>query len=249
MDQIDGLSLCGSISFNVLLSSAQARCRKTSILVVAAETGQMTRPEDNTGVALPLSLEDAARATREILKVVDSLISRGGKVVDAYRWYKRKEAARHLDVLRFKEGGFVNLVRKIASGEFDEKEISAINSLMDETRLEVEESMHQLRRFSHILREQIGIQSAMKLEDILYSMWGKGQIRIDLHEITSRYHSGSKIEAGIHAERVLSKIETINREIISLHETILRERKAAKSLPLRRPKNPDPKKRGRAAAK
>jgi len=110
---------------------------------------------------------DAAKALREVLKIFDDLVKRGGKAVDAYRWYQRKKAARALDVLRFKEGGVANVLRRIAAGQFKQSDIDEVNALLDRTRPEVDESIDQLRRLTYLLREQLGMDAAMALEQII----------------------------------------------------------------------------------
>src|SRR4051794_12974674 len=110
----------------------------------------------------------AAKGLREIFNMVDDVVARGGKAVDAFRWYQRKKAARALDVLRFKEGGFVNVLRRIASGDFGDDDVAALKAITERTRPDVEESVQQLAKLRDMIRVEVGVESAMYLEQILY---------------------------------------------------------------------------------
>jgi len=129
--------------------------------------------------------QDAAKAVREIFKIIDDLVARGGKVVSVYRRHQRRKAARALDVLRFKEGNFLPVLRKMAYGDFMEADIIKINEILDRTRPDVEDSRVKLRGLAHFIREHIGITSAMKLEDIIDGERGKDEVRYSLADLAN----------------------------------------------------------------
>jgi hypothetical protein len=76
--------------------------------------------------------------------------------------------------IKVQRGGFINVLRKIASGDFTQADINAVNEILARTRPHVEQSIDQLVKLAGLIREHIGIESSMRLEDILYGDAGKG---------------------------------------------------------------------------
>lgn len=185
----------------------------------------------NAQESAPWSFHDAAKALREILKIFDDLVKRGGKAVDAYRWYQRKKAARALDVLRFKEGGFIDVLRRIAAGQFKQSDLDQINAILKRTGPEVKESIYQLERLTDLLREQLGMGAAMALEDIISSGRSKDAVRMGLMELadirltTSSKHAEIASKHSEIAHNILMSVLELNDRIISLHELLLTETK------------------------
>src|SRR3954447_11980423 len=124
---------------------------------------------NDQSLEMPGSFQDAAKAGEKVLDIVERLISHGGKVLEKYQWYRRRKAAYALNVLRFKEGGFINIVRRIAGGQFTESDVAAINAMLEKSEPQVAESIDHLRRLAHLIREEIGMWPAIQLEHILDS--------------------------------------------------------------------------------
>ncbi len=181
---------------------------------------------------LPFSLQDAAKASRQILSLLDDIAKRGGKVVKFYQGRQRKKAARRLDYLRFHEGGMVNPLRKIASGDFMRDDIDALRKELYATAEFVGEAIGTLRSYRNSIREQLSIESAILLEEIIDGEDGKNNIRQFLHTIAGvpfDAHDGRRKEyiQGA-AIRVLRKIDIMNKNIIDLHNSLLAGKKVAK---------------------
>jgi hypothetical protein len=186
------------------------------------------------------SLQDGARAVRDLFKIIDDLVKHGGKALDSYRWYRRRKAARALNALRFREGGVLDLLRKIARGDFTEADVRAINVHLQASKIEVDESIEQLRKLVDLIREQISMEAAMRLEKIIEGPQTKGFVRYSLAELS--YLNLDSERRGWdapqeEAKRIVSSIEALNNEIVELHEVILRDR--AKGRKTAKPSSPE----------
>jgi hypothetical protein len=179
-------------------------------------------------LALPLSLEDAAKATKQIFKIFDEIAKRGGAVAERYNMHRRRKAADGLDYLRFGEGGSLTNVARIARGEFDVKDFEVVGQRMDETATAVESTISDLlsSRNTKLVREKIGIEALTLLEKIVYGEHGKGgkrSVRKALYEIRS--FGNDPDAAQQKAREILQMIDELNQNIFDLHNALLKQKK------------------------
>jgi hypothetical protein len=168
--------------------------------------------------------KDAAKAIREIIKIFDDVVAWASKIIEVRRRHQLKKAARALNVLRFKEGGFVNILRKIETGDFTEADVAAINDIMHRTRREVVQSFTDLHGLTDLIRERVGLASAAMLEGILYGDRSKDSVRSGLNGLTQTYlASDQRISIQKQAHTILADIAELNLEIIRLHDVLIEE--------------------------
>jgi hypothetical protein len=179
-------------------------------------------------LAFPFSLQDIAKALREIIQIFDDVAKRSDKVVKFYRARGRKIAAKKLDYLRFHEGGMIKQLRVIASGEFSEADIDELQNELRATADGVDDAIAMLSDYRDAIREQLSLKTAIVLEDIIAGDDGKNTIRQFLFEIShhgpldnEHYRKGVQANA-IH---VLRKIDVLNRNIIDLHDSLIEGKK------------------------
>jgi hypothetical protein len=170
------------------------------------------------------SFHDGAKAVGEIFKIVDDLVRHGGKAVAAYRWYQRRKAARALDALRFEAGGIIDILRKIEDGKSTKEDLEELKDRLQVTEVDVDSGIKQLIKLKYLLREQISMEAAIRLEQIIDGVpdeKGKRAIRGGLRDLC---RLDSYRDARRNAKHLIGSIEALNRRIIALHEVILRDK-------------------------
>jgi hypothetical protein len=185
-----------------------------------------------TVMDFPFGLQDITKAFREIIKMFDDVAKRSGKVVKFYKARGRKDAAKHLDYLRFHEAGMVKQLRVIASGDFSAADVNELKGELKNTAAGVSDAIQVLRGYRDAIREQLSLETAIVLEEIIEGENGKSTIRLLLDRIShapadlgnERYKSLVQE----HALRSIRKIDVMNSNIIDLHNSLLEGKKIRK---------------------
>lgn len=194
----------------------------------------------------PFSLQDAAKALREVFRLLDDFAKRGGKVAKFLRERQRRKAAALLDELRFKEGGSVTILRSVASGHYEKEDIDALRAQMGTTSQGISEAIRLLGDYKRALREQLSIEALILLENIVEGEDGKMSTRQLINMVCIHTDRGDTREAQVAAGRALQKIETLNKNIIDLHNALILGRKVKNEA--KRRKRATPKKQKAASA-
>jgi hypothetical protein len=179
----------------------------------------------------PFSLQDITKALREVIRIFDDVAKRSGKVVKFYRSRGWKDAAKNLDYLRFPEGGIVKQLRLIAAGEFSETDTKELEEQLNATADGVGHAIATLTGYRNAIREQLSLETAIVLEQIINGENGKNNIRRLLFSITRDGRSDDERArkwVQVNAIRVLRKIDILNRNIIDLHDSLIEGKKAKK---------------------
>jgi len=191
----------------------------------------------------PYSFQDLAKALREVVRIFDDLAKRSGHVVEFYNTRRRKVAARNLDHLRFREGGVIKRLRMIASGDFSEADIKNLKAELDGSADDVADAINTLAGFNQAIREQLSLETAVLLEDIIEGENGKRTIRDllwnianwpesmvnyrwDWRETLSKREQADVLQGW--AIRVLHMIGVMNMNIIVLHRSLIEGKKITK---------------------
>jgi hypothetical protein len=104
--------------------------------------------ESGSDIASVWGFHDAAKALRELLKVLDDLGRRAGGLYGFYTSRQQKKAGSDLAYLHFPEGGSLKHVQRIANGTFDASDLAAIRSQLNKTDDPVREAISRLNRYS-----------------------------------------------------------------------------------------------------
>jgi hypothetical protein len=194
----------------------------------------------DTDVSFPGSFEDAAKSIKHIFKILDEIVRRGRGAVEVYRTHRRRSLASNLDHLRFGEGGSLTYLARILQGKYDHRDIEALRRQMADTEDPMTMTVKRLKKYRNkkFIREQLGIDALILLEQILDAPGGKGDVREGIwHLIT---HGTQEEGAQEFAQALLDDIETLNRNIIDLHNLLLRRRariaRKAKAVTKKEPK-------------
>jgi hypothetical protein len=180
----------------------------------------------------PFSARDIARAFRESIKIFDDVAKRSGRVVKFYLARGRKKAAKNLDYLRFHEAGMVKQLRMIASGDFSAEDVGALKGEFRNTAQDVSDAIKVLRAYRDAIREQLSLETAIVLEEIIDGENGKSTIRSFLDRM-----SYASVDLGNenykkwmqeNALRSIRKIDIMNANIIELHNSLLEGKKIRK---------------------
>jgi hypothetical protein len=180
----------------------------------------------------PYSLQDIAKAFREVLRIFDDVAKRGGKVVKFWHRQRRKDAAKNLDYLRFHEGGMIKHLRLIAKGEFSHAEIQGLKLELNKTAEGIDDAIETLRGYRKAIREQLSLRTVILLEEIIEGESGKATIRMLLHKISKTPFAPDSENyrewVQSHASLAIRKIEILNTNIIDLHDSLIAGKKISK---------------------
>lgn len=183
-------------------------------------------------MAFPYSLQDIAKALREVLRIFDDVAKRGGKAVKFWHRQRRRDAAKNLDYLRFHEGGMIKHLRLIAKGKFSHEDIQGLKRELDRTAEGVDDAIETLRGYRNAIREQLSLRSVMLLEEIIQGESGKGTIRTLLHEISATPFAPDSEDyrewVRFRASLAIRKIAIMNTNIIDLHDSLIEGKKIGK---------------------
>jgi len=178
-------------------------------------------------LTLPWSIEDGAKALKQVFKIFDEIAKRTRGAVDYIKTRRRRNVAEDIDFLRFGQGGSLPNVARIARGEGTPDDFAAIRRNMNETAVPVEQAIIRLTSAgnSKLIRENIGIDALTLLEEIIHGdegMGGKRAVRLALNALASS--GGDPGVAQEQAQMVLELIGQLNGNIIRLHNSLLKHK-------------------------
>ncbi|MBR1010159.1 hypothetical protein JQ610_25150 [Bradyrhizobium diazoefficiens] len=178
-------------------------------------------------LTLPWSIEDGAKAFKQVFKIFDEIAKRTRGAADYFVMRRRRNAAEDIDYLRFGQGGSLPNVARIARGEGTSEDFAEIKRHMNETAEPVEQVIIKLTSAgnSKLIREKIGIDALALLEKIIYGdqgVGGKTAVRHALYDLSNL--GGDPGAAQDTAKAILKLIEQLNLDIISLHNALLKHR-------------------------
>jgi hypothetical protein len=116
--------------------------------------------EGATVAAIPGSVTDLTKGLRELiacLRDLAELIGDGRKLV-AGEWHahRSRAAARNLDLLAFAPSGSRQFLERIAENSGTAEDVVGIETKLEATASEVEQSMRELSAYRDMLRESCG---------------------------------------------------------------------------------------------
>ncbi|MBY0560124.1 hypothetical protein [Hyphomicrobium sp.] len=177
----------------------------------------------NIDVAIPGSLTDIVEAINELMSLVERTAGRIKSGADLWAKTKSKNAAQNLSNLAFGSRGTKKHLEKIAAGKDAKDDLTAIAAQLEATSKPVEQSIEALRKYRDQLREQAGMRTAQKLDDILYGQVGKLALRNVLRELadTCRQPEPPADIIVRLAKEASSMIESLNKDLATLHDMLL----------------------------
>lgn len=184
-------------------------------------------PDAQNTIAIPGTVTDFAKALRELiaaLRELAALVRDGTKAAtNAYENHQSRRAAGNLDGLSFAPHGSRRYLEAIAAGLGTPEDVAAIAASQDATAFDVEMSMQELSGYRDALREARGKPAADKLDAIIYGEFGKDRLRRLLRELVDSCDGLEQLPASAprDAAAILKAIQSLNIEIVSLHDEIL----------------------------
>lgn len=178
-------------------------------------------------IAIPGTVTDFAKALRELiaaLRDVAAMVGDGAKLVSAtYQHHQSRRAAGNLDGLSFAPQGSRRYLEAIAAGNGTLEDVAAIAASQDATAFDVEMSMQELSGYRDALREARGKPAADRLDAIIYGEFGKDRLRRMLGQLVRSCNGVDRLpdSAAGEASAILTAIEALNVQIVSLHDDIL----------------------------
>ena len=179
--------------------------------------------DSGTDIASTWGFHDAAKALRELLRVLDDLGRRAGGLYGLYTSRKRRKAASDLAYLHFPEGGSLKHVQRIANGTFDASDLAAIRRQLNKTNDPVREAIARLMGYSKLIREKVGFKSLIQLERLIDGQYGKTGIRGSLQALGRLDGAADREEVQERGKFLVKMIEEFNNGLVELHDLILQE--------------------------
>lgn len=176
-----------------------------------------------TQVILPYSLTDIAKSIREIvaaLREIGTFFGDSAEMIDRRR---ARTAARKMSDLSFGPGGSLGPLERISAGQGQKSDYEELRSTFDQSAEIVDEAIALLGRYRDRVREKFGMAVAQKLDQIIYGDCGKRKIRALIMQLLGSAETEGADSAYLQSEarRAVEMIETVNRQLIDLHDMIL----------------------------